>query len=70
MIDVLRDIGRSETVHGLRGTFRMWAKGAGIDGTIAEMCLAHEQRSQVEKRTSVRTGTATAPKCSDSGATT
>ena len=49
MIDVLRDIGRKETVHGLRGTFRMWAKGAGIDGTVAEMCLAHEQRSQVEK---------------------
>lgn len=36
------------TAHGMRSTFRTWAAEQGADERIAEMCLAHDIRGNVE----------------------
>lgn len=30
------------TVHGFRSSFRDWAADHGVDGSVAEQCLAHQ----------------------------
>jgi integrase len=47
--DTLKGTGRTETVHGLRATFRTWAAELGVDDTLAEMALAHAVGTQVER---------------------
>lgn len=49
---MLRDSGRSETVHGFRSTFRTWAaeKMLDIPPDVAEMALAHKVGTAVERR--------------------
>lgn len=48
---VLREAGRTETVHGFRSSFRDWAAETRPDmpGDVAELALAHEVGSQVER---------------------
>lgn len=48
---VLREAGRTETVHGFRSTFRDWAaeERADLPGEVAEMALAHEVGSAIER---------------------
>lgn len=48
---VLRAAGRTETVHGFRSSFRDWAAETRPDmpGEVAEMALAHEVGSKVER---------------------
>jgi integrase len=48
---VLREAGRSETVHGFRSCFRDWAAEMRPDlpGDVAEMALSHEVGSKVER---------------------
>lgn len=46
---VLRRLGRTETVHGFRATFRMWAaERSGFSREVVEMALAHTLESAVE----------------------
>lgn len=46
---VLRDMGRSETVHGFRSTFRDWAaEQTSFPGELAEVALAHVNSDKTE----------------------
>jgi integrase len=48
--DLLRDLGRSETVHGFRSTFSQWAADCtNYSYETREMALAHNVGSQVER---------------------
>ena len=45
----MRDIGRTETVHGCRSTFRDWvADKTEFSGEVAEAALEHEIKNPVE----------------------
>jgi integrase len=48
---MLRDAGRSETVHGFRSTFRDWAaeRMPTVPGMVAEMALAHSVGNATEQ---------------------
>jgi integrase len=46
---MMRDLGRNETVHGFRSTFRDWvADETDVPGEVAEAALAHAVRNPVE----------------------
>jgi integrase len=45
---VLRSLRPDVTVHGMRSAFRDWASEHGINGEIAEACLAHTIENKVE----------------------
>ena len=45
---VMKRIGRSETVHGFRGSFKSWAMESSIDRAVAEFALAHSYMGDVE----------------------
>jgi integrase len=46
---VLRDLGRSETVHGFRSSFRDWiAERTTFQPEIAEVALAHVNNNKTE----------------------
>lgn len=46
---VLKRQGLPYTVHGFRSSFRSWAMDVGIADRVAEMCLAHQVGSAVER---------------------
>jgi integrase len=48
---MLRDAGRSETVHGFRSTFRDWAaeKMTTVPPMVAELALAHSVGNATEQ---------------------
>lgn len=49
MLRVLRALGRGETVHGMRASFRTWAQEqADTAGEVVEMALAHVNADRVE----------------------
>lgn len=48
---MMRDAGRSETVHGFRKSFRNWAaeERPGVPFLVPELCLAHSPLSKVQE---------------------
>jgi integrase len=45
----MKATGRPGTVHGLRSAFRDWCADGGVASEIAEMALAHQVGSAVER---------------------
>lgn len=45
----LKGMSHEVTVHGFRSSFRDWAAEHGVDGTLAEMALAHSVGTAVER---------------------
>ena len=40
---------QTNTVHGLRTSFRVWCQETGVDDNLAEMCLGHLVGSDVRR---------------------
>ena len=49
MLYAVQDASPGTTIHGLRTSFRCWAADTGVDRVEAEMCLAHQVGSAVER---------------------
>ncbi len=45
----LRRLGREETVHGFRSSFRDWAAESGFSHEVSEAALAHMVENKVER---------------------
>jgi integrase len=43
-----RVTGKTATTHGLRASFRSWCSDVGVDDQLAEFCLAHGPKGQVQ----------------------
>jgi integrase len=49
LLDVMSDMGRSETVHGFRATFKTWAtERTAYPRELIEVALAHSQTDALE----------------------
>ena len=44
---MLRRLGTTATMHGMRSSFRDWAADKGVAFEVAEQCLAHSVGNQV-----------------------
>ena len=50
MLQLLKQMGRKETVHGFRSSFRIWAaEKSSYSSEVAELSLAHINGSSIER---------------------